>query len=85
MSKTKPFIAKQFTPNDFEACPHCGYDTGLFSKVQYSGTGQMNYSFDVNKDADNTELHRGVIYKEGKYLYCQECSKAVCLNTNRTY
>lgn len=58
--------------NEPRKCPHCG-STTYYIKQYIHGHGNF-YSDTTGEEADNTELHNSLEYKNvGKYAYCADC------------
>lgn len=61
---------------DFDLCPHCGANTGYYTKDYIYGTAYWNCNFD-GSEADNSEKMDYLMNREGKQAYCQECDKYI--------
>lgn len=60
-------------------CPHCGHDE-FFVKLSMRGVTEYHRRFDGKDGADNSEMHNGLVYVEGKWRYCDSCKKRVGKN-----
>ena len=63
---------------DFTECPHCG--GGDYYQMQhYKGVMQYNYVFAPDEEADNGEMHDGlVVTKRDPWFHCSDCKKKIC-------
>lgn len=61
------------------SCPHCGHDE-YFVKMSMRGVTEYHRRFDGKDGADNSHIHDGLDYVEGKVRYCSSCKKRVGRN-----
>lgn len=61
-----------------EKCPYCGSDEGVRIKYQVSGVTVLDFSFDPNITADNSDMYRGIKESRNKYAICLNCKRRVC-------
>lgn len=59
--------------SDLEACPFCG-GAQYFERRAVRGAVTYFSRFD-GKEADNSNMHEGLVYSGGKRVWCAECGK----------
>ena len=59
-------------------CPHCGSDSGYYTKDYISGPCWFYHNYD-GKEADNSSMYEFTNRRQGKVAYCPDCNKRIAL------
>lgn len=62
---------------DLKCCPKCDSTDGVYRKVSMSGKTHYFYAFKGMEEADNSELHNSLSYKESVFIYCVACDARI--------
>ena len=57
-----------------EVCPYCNSGEGFYIKQQIYGSANFKCNFD-GSEANNSDLHDNIFYKDSKFVYCTNCNK----------
>jgi hypothetical protein len=59
-----------------DKCPHCGSDSGFYTKDYVCGSTRYYQRFDGTEE-DNSEFYSPLEHRQGKYAYCSDCNKRI--------